>query len=241
MLVNTKYRTDKSEIMDDFDMEGEILRGNLDEIAKINRFLGGNRLTIQGVQDLLINIPKSTEVTIVDVGCGNGDMLRILADYGLKNNWNFQLIGIDANNFTISHAQHLSEKYSNISYQCEDIFEKSFEELKYDIVLCTLTLHHFKDNEIIYLLRVFYNNANIGVVINDLHRNVIAYRLYQVFCFLFRLNSMTTEDGLTSILRGFKKEELINFSKKLNFSNYKVRWKWAFRYQWIISKIGTKK
>jgi 2-polyprenyl-3-methyl-5-hydroxy-6-metoxy-1,4-benzoquinol methylase len=239
MLVNTKYRTDKSEIMDDFDMEGEILRGNLDEIAKINRFLGGNRLTIQGVQDLLINIPKSTAVTIVDVGCGNGDMLRILADYGLRNNWNFQLIGIDANNFTINHAQHLSEKYSNISYQCENIFEKSFEELKYDIVLCTLTLHHFKDNEIIYLLRVFYNNANIGVVINDLHRNIIAYRLYQVFCFLFRLNSMTTEDGLTSILRGFKKEELINFSKKLNFSNYKVRWKWAFRYQWIISKIGT--
>lgn len=241
MLVNTKYRTDKSEIMDDFDMEGEILRGNLDEIAKINRFLGGNRLTIQGVRDLLINIPKSTEVTIVDVGCGNGDMLRILADYGLKNNWNFRLIGIDANNFTISHAQHLSEKYSNISYQCENIFEKSFEELKYDIVLCTLTLHHFKDNEIIYLLGVFYNNANIGVVINDLHRNIIAYRLYQVFCFLFRLNSMTTEDGLTSILRGFKKEELINFSKKLNFSNYKIRWKWAFRYQWIIPKIGTKK
>lgn len=239
MLVNTKYRTDKSEIMDDFDMEGEILRGNLDEIAKINRFLGGNRLTIQGVRDLLKNIPKSAEVTIVDVGCGNGDMLRILADYGLKNGLNFQLIGIDANNFTISHAQHLSEKYSNISYQCQDIFEKSFEELKYDIVLCTLTLHHFKDTEIIYLMGVFYNNANIGVVVNDLHRNIIAYRLYQVFCFLFRLNSMTTEDGLTSILRGFKKEELINFSKKLNFSNYKIRWKWAFRYQWIIPKIRT--
>jgi hypothetical protein len=45
---------------------------------------------------------------------------------------------------------------------------------------------------------------------------------------------MSREDGLTSILRGFKKEELLHFSKKLNFSNYKIQWKWAFRYQWII-------
>ncbi|MFL1012351.1 class I SAM-dependent methyltransferase [Flavisericum labens] len=167
--------------MDDFDMKGELLRDNLDEIAKINRFLGGNRLTIQGVQDLLIDVPKSREVTIVDVGCGNGDMLRIQADYGLKNNWSFRLIGIDANDFTISHAKQLSKKYSNISYQCVDIFEKSYEELQYDIVLCTLTLHHFKDDEIIYLLRIFYINTNIGIVINDLHRNIIAYRLYQGF------------------------------------------------------------
>jgi hypothetical protein len=56
-------------------------------------------------------------------------------------------------------------------------------------------------------------------------------------CFVFRLNEMSREDGLTSILRGFKKEELIHFSKKLSFKNYKIHWKWAFRYQWIISKI----
>jgi hypothetical protein len=48
---------------------------------------------------------------------------------------------------------------------------------------------------------------------------------------------MSREDGLTSILRGFKKEELIQFSEKLSFKNYKIHWKWAFRYQWIISKI----
>ncbi len=147
------------------------------------------------------------------------------------------MIGIDANNFTVNHAQQLSRNYPNISYQCEDIFDKSFEELKYDIVLCTLTLHHFKDNEIIHLLNVFNANSNIGIVINDLHRSAIAYRLFQALCFVFRLNKMSREDGLISILRGFKKVELIHFSEKLNFSNYKIQWKWAFRYQWIISKI----
>jgi hypothetical protein len=47
---------------------------------------------------------------------------------------------------------------------------------------------------------------------------------------------MSREDGLVSILRGFKKKELEIFSNKLKFVNYKIQWKWAFRYQWIIRK-----
>jgi len=236
MFLNTKYRTDKIETMDDFDMEGEILRDALDKIAKINQLLGGNQLTLQGVQDLTQNISKSIEIVIVDVGCGNGDMLRTLAEFGIKNKLKFQLIGIDANSFTINHAQKLSKNYPNIRYRCEDIFDTAFSKIKYDIILCTLTLHHFKEDEIIYLLNVFYTNSTIGIVINDLHRNAIAYRLFQALCCVFQLNEMSREDGLTSILRGFKKEELINFSKKLSFKNDKINWKWAFRYQWIIKK-----
>jgi heme/copper-type cytochrome/quinol oxidase subunit 2 len=52
---------------------------------------------------------------------------------------------------------------------------------------------------------------------------------------------MSRQDGLTSILRGFKKEELIDFSKKLKLNNYKIQWKWAFRYQWIIEKVRSGK
>jgi 2-polyprenyl-3-methyl-5-hydroxy-6-metoxy-1,4-benzoquinol methylase len=237
MLISTKYRTEKSEIMDDFTLEGEILRDALDKIAKINQLLGGNKLTLLGVKTLLKNVPVDTEITIVDIGCGNGDMLRTLSDYGFQNNLKLKLIGIDANNFTINHAIHLSKKYSNISYRCENIFDEAFTELKYDIVLSTLVLHHFKEDEIIEILTVFYTNASLGIVINDLQRSSIAYRLFQLLCFVFRLNTMSRKDGLVSILRGFKKEDLIRFSKKIDFKKYTIHWKWAFRYQWIISKI----
>ena len=237
MFLNTKYRSNEPEIMDDFAMEGEILRDALDKIAKINQLLGGNQLTLHGVQELVQKIPKAIEITIVDVGCGNGDMLRTLAEFALKNALNFRLIGIDANNFTINHAQNLSNNYSNISYRCEDVFDKDFAALKYDIVLCTLTLHHFKEDEILRLMTVFNTNSRIGIVINDLQRSAVAYRLFQVLCFVFRLNAMSREDGLVSILRGFKKNEFIYFSKKLNLTHDKIQWKWAFRYQWIISKI----
>lgn len=236
MFINTKHRTDDPEIMDDFDLEGDMLRESLDKIAKINQLLGGNKLTLKGVFQLLKKVPDSKPITIVDVGCGNGDMLRKLADFGYKNNLNLELIGIDANSFTINYANHLSRNYSNISYRCEDIFDKSFRELKYDIVLCTLTLHHFKNNEIIEILSLFNASSKLGFVINDLHRSIIAYRLFQVICFVFGLNEMSRKDGLTSILRGFKKQELIAFSENLKFKKYNIEWKWAFRYQWIIEK-----
>jgi 2-polyprenyl-3-methyl-5-hydroxy-6-metoxy-1,4-benzoquinol methylase len=237
IFINTKKRSNAVEIMDDFALEGETLRDALDKIAKINQLLGGNKLTLQGVAKLLENTSKDTEIKIVDIGCGNGDMLRYLADFAKKNNWNFDLVGVDANNFTINHAVSLSKQYSTISYLCEDILETKFDNLKYDIVLCTLTLHHFKVDEIERLLAQFYKNATIGIVVNDLHRSVISYRLFQALCFVFQLNKMSKEDGLVSILRGFKRSELIAISKKLNFKKYTINWKWAFRYQCIVKKI----
>jgi 2-polyprenyl-3-methyl-5-hydroxy-6-metoxy-1,4-benzoquinol methylase len=226
-----KYRTEEEEIMDDFSLEGDELREALDKIASINQFLGGNQLTLQGVKKLL---NSKDEITIVDVGCGNGDMLRVLADFGIKNNLKFNLIGIDANAFTIDYATKISKEYPNISYKCIDIFSDSFSQLNYDIVLCTLTLHHFKNNQIDYLIQLFSQQAKIGIVINDLHRNRIAYGAFQLICFVFKLNRMSKEDGLISILRGFKKQELISFSERNKLKEYTIQWKWAFRYQWIV-------
>ena len=114
MLINTKYRTDKPEIMDDFSLKGEKLHDALDKIAKINQFLGGNKLTLQGVRNLLVKVDTSKEITIVDLGCGNGDMLRSIAEYGKKNHLKFKLIGIDANTFTIEYAKELSQKVISI-------------------------------------------------------------------------------------------------------------------------------
>lgn len=216
-------------------MESEELRDALDKIAKINRLLGGNQLTLNGVKSILNQNPTIDNIKIVDVGCGNGDMLRHLADFAELNNIKLELIGIDANLFTINYAKEVSLHYPNIKYRCEDIFAQSFQDMHYDIVLCTLTLHHFKDEEIVQLMKVFESNAKLGIVINDLQRSSLSYRLFQALCFVFRLNKMSRQDGLVSILRGFKKQELEKYSTKLNLKNYSIEWKWAFRYQWIIN------
>lgn len=237
MPINTRHRTQEAEIMDDFYLEGEELRLALDKIAQINKLLGGNRLTLEGVKTLLKQADKTQAITIADIGCGNGDMLRMLSDYGRKKGYSLKLVGIDANAYTIDYARKLSQEYPDIEYKCMDIFDNDFENVAYDVVLCTLTLHHFTDEDILKLIATFNKNANIGVVINDLHRSKLAYRLFSIASGLLNLNKMSREDGLTSILRGFRRGELQQFAKKLNLKNSLIRWKWAFRYQWIISKV----
>ena len=155
MSINTSYRTNDPEIMDDFLLEGNELKDALDKIAKINKLLGGNNLTLQGVKELLKNEDPTKEISIIDVGCGNGDMLRYIANFGDNEGYKFKLIGIDANAFTINYAEDLSYHYPNVTYSCEDIFNKALDEIKCDIILCTLTLHHFKNEEILKLI-----NAN---------------------------------------------------------------------------------
>jgi 2-polyprenyl-3-methyl-5-hydroxy-6-metoxy-1,4-benzoquinol methylase len=234
MSINTKYRSTAPEIMDDFDMEGEILRDALDKIASINQLLGGNKVTLQGLNALIRNQPAGTTIRITDIGCGNGDMLRVLAKYAERNQLKFKLLGIDANQFTIAHARSLSAAYQNISYSCEDIFDQSKQSARADIILCTLTLHHFRDEEIISLLQRWLPETRLGIVINDLERSALAYRLFRLLCYVFGLNNMSREDGLVSILRGFKRKDLQRYSGILNLKKYTIKWKWAFRYQWII-------
>ena len=237
MFVNTSQRTFAPEIMDDLRMEGEELRATLDQIAQVNQLLGGNSITLQGVSMLMENVPPGKEVTIADVGCGNGDMLRKLARVGRRKNWRLKLIGIDANGYTANYAAVLSAQYPEITYYCMDILGGKFRELQYDIVLCTLTLHHFEDRQIMKLMSLFRRNAAIGIVVNDLQRSAMAYRLFQLFSRLTGMGRMAKEDGLVSILRGFKKKEIQELSRKLNFNQYTLRWKWAFRYQWIITNV----
>ncbi|WP_417429216.1 methyltransferase domain-containing protein [Halpernia sp.] len=237
MALNTTYRTDLEESMDDFSMDNQGLVTALDDIAKINQLLGGNSVTLNGVKCLLKNVPKNTEITILDFGCGSGDMVRMLSDFAKKQNLNFKLIGIDANQATIRHAENCSKNYKNITYLAEDIFLYDFSKINIDIALITLTLHHFKDDEILKILKKIFNLVKKGIVVNDLQRSKLAYRLFQIIIFIFRLERMTANDGLISILRGFKKPDLELFSQKLNLKNYSIKWKWAFRFQWIIKKI----
>ncbi len=223
-----------SEDMDDFDFSGPVLTKTLNQIASINQLLGGNAVTINGLKKLLKKHSKKASITIVDLGCGNGDMLRVASKYGKTNGYNFKLIGVDANQYTIDYAKKLSQDYPEISYITKDVLAKDFEGINCDIVLATLFMHHFKTPEIISLITKMMNKAKTGIIINDLHRSKIAYFLYKLITYPLK-NKMVKSDGLISILRGFKKNDFNEMKSSLMYKSELV-WKWAFRYQWIISK-----
>lgn len=233
MFINTTYRTTEAEMMDNFLIEGEMHKEALDKLVVINKWLGGNSITINGLKSLLKNEPKGSIISIMDLGCGSGEMLRIIADYGRKNDYLFKLSGIDANENTVDYARKLSTNYPEINFIKKDVLNEGVEDLNFDIALSTLFLHHFTNEEIVDLLNKVVKKARKGVIINDLHRSKRAYYLFKMIC-LFISNPMVKKDGFTSIRRGFKKNELFLLSKKIHHTASTIYWKWAFRYQWII-------
>lgn len=233
-LVDTSYRSSDTEMMDDFTLEGKEYRDTLDKLEIINRLLGGNSVTIKGLSKLLLTQSRSNTITIIDLGCGHGDILRDVAKYGRKNKYKFKLIGIDANPNAIAYAQELSKNYPEISFETADIFSEDFNKQTYDIILCTLFLHHFESNKLITFLKSATDKATIGAVINDLHRHRMAYYLFKLVG-IFIKNKMVKEDGLTSVLRAFKKKEINAILTQVQVP-FSIQWKWAFRYLWILKK-----
>ena len=233
-LVDTSRRSSATEMMDDFTLEGDIFRDTLDKLETINRLLGGNSVTIKGLKKLLKTQSKSKLIKILDLGCGNGDILRDVAKFGRNNNYRFKLMGIDANYAAIEYAKELSKNYPELSFETIDIFSEGFKEQTYDIILCTLFLHHFKNEELISFLKPTVQKATIGVVVNDLHRHRLAYYLFKLIG-LFIKNKMVREDGLTSVLRAFKRKDLEAISRQVQVP-FSIKWKWAFRYLWIFKK-----
>ncbi len=232
---SSKYRSSENEIMDDFDLQGEPMKALLTDLKRVNKWLGGNAVTLGGLDTLLVNHTKNEAITILDVGCGDGEMLRQCAHWAEKNKRKVRLIGLDGNAHILKEAENRSEAIKNITFKQIDVFSEKEELPEFDIALCTLFLHHFKESQIEALLNRLSKKATFGIVVNDLERNFWAFWLFKLFSRVFMKTKIARHDGLVSVARGFKKKELEQISEKID-SGHQIKWKWAFRFQWVLTK-----
>ncbi len=217
------------------------MKNLLEDLKTVNKWLGGNDITIDGLKKLLKNNPRDKSITILDIGCGDGEFLRKCSDFGKKKNFDFKCIGLDFNENILEVAKYQSNKYPNISFKKVDVFLNVESIPNCDIALCTLFLHHFSNEKIENLVSILLNNSNIGLIINDLHRSKLAFNLFKIFSKLFLKTKTAKHDGLVSIARGFKKNELEGISKETLNQQSEIHWRWAFRYQWILTKMYERK
>lgn len=217
--------------MDDLTSSGKVIDQTLKELDTINRLLGGNQVTTNGLRLLRGNANK---LTIADLGCGSGEMLKIVAEWAAKEGVTVELIGFDANPSIIDYAQKSCGNYSNIHFYVEDIFGETFKERRFDIILCTLFTHHFEEKDLVNIFKQFKSQSSIGVVINDLHRHWLAYYSIKALTQLFSRSEMVKNDGPLSVKRAFKKNELLEILNQANIKAKHLSWKWAFRWQLVF-------
>ncbi|MGB5820034.1 MAG: methyltransferase domain-containing protein [Saonia sp.] len=231
--MDLSLRSTEPELMDDPAIAEDILTEVLKDIDRSNRMLGGNRVTIKEVGRLIAEYPRES-YTIVDMGCGDGSMLREVALFCRKHHINVSLIGVDLSDKAIGIAKEASTEFSEIRFLQQNILDLKANDLGCDIMLCTLTMHHFTNEQIPIFLKQFIKLAKIGVVINDLERSISACYLFMVFRAIFIKSQIAKYDGLISIKSGFTKRELRVFSKDFPEVHHTILWKWAFRYVWVI-------
>lgn len=227
-------RSQEVEIMDDLQCSGEVVHQTLRELEFINKWLGGNTITLEGVRQLIKGHNKRT-ITIADLGCGSGDILRLLADWGRKNSIPMKLTGIDANPYIIAFARKHSEAYPEIYFESLDIFSPDFQQRQFDIILGTLFYHHFQSEVLIAFFSKLKTQALIGWVINDLHRHWVAFHSIRLVTKYFSKSSMVQYDAPLSVLRAFSREELEDILSKAGILKYNLKWKWAFRWQVVAT------
>ncbi len=223
-------RSSASEIMDNLNCSGEVVNQTLRELDVINRWLGGNRITLQALQQVMAENSRAC-YAIADLGCGSGEMLRLIKDKFAQ--YTLLLTGIDANPHIIEFARrHLHD--NTIALIAEDIFSSSFRNRSFDIVLATLFLHHFTSEQLVQIFKLLTQQARLAVIVNDLHRHPLAYYSIRLLTQLFSKSAMVKYDAPLSVLRGFTRSELVEILRAVGIKQYELRWKWAFRWQLII-------
>lgn len=230
-------RSNEIEIMDDLRCTGQVLDQTLRELEFINKWLGGNKITINAIDRLLKDTSKR-EVTIVDLGCGGGDMLKIIDAWGKRKKLKLKLMGVDANPYIVDFAKKNLKDYPNIHFETMDIFSGDFQQRKYDIVVGTLFYHHFLSTQLTAFFKQLRQQVYIGYVINDLHRHWLAYYAIKILTQIFSKSSMVKYDAPLSVLRAFKREELKQILIASQPIKFEIRWKWAFRWQ-VVAKVKS--
>jgi 2-polyprenyl-3-methyl-5-hydroxy-6-metoxy-1,4-benzoquinol methylase len=228
-------RSTEKEWMDELDSSGEVIIQTLKELDYINRKLGGNSISIHALKKLCKSYP-SKSVTLADLGCGGGDILKEMVQWSRKRKIDLKLVGIDANKNIIEYANENCKDYPEISFAAYNIFSSEFQSLKFDIYHSSLFTHHFTDEELIELLSNCYKNCSMGIIINDLHRHWFAYFSIKWLTKFFSKSPMVQNDAAVSVQRGFSKSEVSNILKSAGITNFSIRWKWAFRWEIICFK-----
>ena len=222
-MRNLEIRSREDEQTDSPDLDPITYTRILNDLGKVNSWTLGRRPTINF---LARAIGAARDFRLLDVGFGQGDMLRAIARWARWRGLSAELVGVDLNPKSASVAKAATPSDLRIQYWTGD-----YRDLGggFDFIVSNLVAHHMTDQQLHDFLRYMEADAGKGWIINDLHRHPFAYAGFPLLCRLMGWHRIVREDGQLSIAKSFRPREWRAILDKAGVDAAKVVRRFPFR------------
>ena len=168
-----------------------------------------------------------TALSVLDVGFGQGDMLRRVGRWGRRRGVTLRLSGVDLSPASKVAAEAATPEWMGIEYRTGDVFDEAPGRV--DVIVSSLFTHHLSDAEVVLFLQWMERTARVGWFVNDLHRHPLAYHGFRALSGLAGWHPMVRHDGPVSVTRAFTRRDWVRLLEEAGLQA-RVRWHLPFRY-----------
>jgi 2-polyprenyl-3-methyl-5-hydroxy-6-metoxy-1,4-benzoquinol methylase len=190
------------ELLDDPAADPAIVTESFRHLARSNRWFGGAAAVRFGLSRLL-PLPAATELTLLDVGTGVGDLPRSATAWATRRGLRFRGVGVERSAVAALLALH-----GGLPSVVACAGALPFARASVDIVMMSQLIHHLSRDAAIEVIRAANGIARLGVVVADLRRSRAAALGFRIGSRLLGFDAATRADGVTSVRRGYLSHEL---------------------------------
>lgn len=217
------------ELIDRPGLDRALLHEELRLLEDLNRRLSGHTLVLESVERLLgSSAPKS--LSILDLGTGSADIPRAIVAWARLKKITVTITAVDGNAEILKFAKESSRDWPEIDFAQHDLRSLPFAENSFDLVLCSLALHHFNDADAMAILRRISEIARTGYAVNDLRRNWFSIWATELLVRTVVHSKIFRHDAPKSCRAAFSVAELRALGGSAGLEKFQVtRHHWIFR------------
>jgi ubiquinone/menaquinone biosynthesis C-methylase UbiE len=208
LMFALPQRSDEEELLDQDIQDREELAANFRDIRRVNQLLGGTLTVLRLLPRLLERIPADQTVTVLDLATGSGDIPVAISRWAKHRGVPIEIVASDYSDAILDLAREHIGDNPDITLACHDARSVPLPDGAFDIVLCSLSLHHFPPDEAVQVLKEMQRLASVGVILNDLRRSRLGYIAAWLAARVTTRNRLTRNDAPLSVLRAYTPEEL---------------------------------
>jgi ubiquinone/menaquinone biosynthesis C-methylase UbiE len=200
--------TDAAELLDGPLDDPAALAGNLRDLSRINRRLGGVDLSAAAIEALAAH---RDELTLLDVGTGGADIPVALIARARQRGRRLHVVGIDSRPEVLAAAVQANPAIATtegLELHLGDGRALRYPDRLFDVAHASLVLHHLEPTAAIELLREMGRVARLGIVVNDLHRSPLGWVGAWLLGHLLTGNRFTRHDAPLSVRRAYRADEM---------------------------------